>query len=135
MEGEGDETFYRNVDLEENTKKQLKLEEEDEEDEEDGGGQALNFKNDEIIEIPDDDNIQLAQNDLALDDDEEGIENVNEGKSFVIKTKDGKTTMIFSGEQQDMAKEVTKNIRKKYEQSKKTEIVDFKVISNKKRYK
>ena len=122
MEEEDDETFYRNVDLEENAKKQRKLEEEEEEeDEEDGGGQALNFKDGEIIEIPDD-----TQNDLASDDDdddddddEKGTETVNEGKSFVIKTKDGKTTMIFSGEQQDMAKEVTNNIRNKYERSKK----------------
>ena len=94
-------------------------------DEEDGGGQALYFNDDqEVIEIADDDDIKNNNN----NDEETGEEHVTE-KGIVVKTmKDGKTMLIFLGDQKEMATEMTANIRKKLEHSKKKEICDFQVL-------
>ena len=43
------------------------------------------------------------------------------------QNKDGKTLLIFSGEQKDMAKVIADKLRTKFEQSKQTELCDFKV--------
>ena len=46
---------------------------------------------------------------------------------MVQESKDGKTTMAFSGDQKKITSSMLDNIRKKLEKSKKEHIVDFKV--------
>ena len=95
------------------------------EEEEFDSGQALHFSDDtEIIEILDDE----------VNIEEGGEEHVTKKGIVVKEMKNGKTMFIFSGEQKDMASEVTTNIRKKLETSKKNELIDFQVIDRSRKY-
>ena len=89
-------------------------------------GQELEFAEDEIIVISDDD----TQKSNNAEEDEE-VTNVDERGIVIKQMKDGKTIMVFSGEQQNMAPAVAENIKKKFEKSKKTELVDFRVWKQK----
>ena len=55
-------------------------------------------------------------------------EKISHERGITMKqTKDGKRLLIFSGEQKDMAKVIADKLRTKFEQSKQTELCDFKV--------
>ena len=95
------------------------------EEEEFDSGQALHFSEDtEIIEILDDE----------VNIEEGGEEHVTKKGIVVKEMKNGKTMFIFSGDQKDMASEVTTNIQKKLETSKKNELIDFQVIDRRRKY-
>ena len=53
-----------------------------------------------------------------------------DGMVTVKETKDGKTMLVFSGNQSDMAKVMADKINQKLERSKKSELCDFKVTGN-----
>ena len=81
------------------------------------------WKNKDVTD-EDDDHID---EDHDNDDDDNGITKVDMDGVCIKTDKNGKTTMVFSGDQSNIAQKMLQNIKSKVKKSKDTELVDFKV--------
>ena len=102
--------------------------------------QILEF-NEDVIIIDDDENTAAAkvlEKLCAQPEDEEDSSSeedeptrITEKGVVVKRSKDGKSTLVCNGDQSTMTQEMTANIRKKFTNSSKNMLVDFKVKARK----